>query len=126
MSRLEWQFFKVKQAQKYCIKCKCEPTSRKILNMKLSRLSPSNVCCNSRIQPTQDTQTSGKKFCTSSTGVCPVTSQSVYHMYFTTNLKKNTSIFIQATLIDSPPHHSPQLFYNHLQSIQFHLLCNAT
>jgi hypothetical protein len=33
--------------------------------------------------------------------------KSVSHLYFSTTLKKVTSIFIQSTLIDSPPHYSP-------------------
>jgi len=52
--------------------------------------------------------------------------KSVCHLHFIINLKKNTSIFIQATLIDSPTHYSSQLSCNHCQSVQIQLLCNVT
>jgi hypothetical protein len=100
--------FQSKQAQEYCIKCKCEPASWKILDLKLSHWSPLN-----EILYLQHWRLfSDKSVCLS--------------LYFTTNLKKNTSIFTQATLIDSPPHYSPQLFYDHFQSIQFQFSCNVT
>jgi hypothetical protein len=60
--RPEWQFLEVKQAQEYCIKCKCEPTSRKILNAQLSHLSPSKVRCNSRIHPLKTRYLPGRNF----------------------------------------------------------------
>jgi hypothetical protein len=50
---------------------------KKNIKYETCSLSPSNVCCYSRIQSTQDTSPFRTKFCTSSNSLCPVTSQSV-------------------------------------------------
>jgi hypothetical protein len=121
------KFFRVKKALEYCIKCKCKPISRKMLNNKLVRLSPSNVHCYSRIQSTQDTLPFRSKFCISSNSVCPVTSQSVTCISQQISKRLRVFLYNRLSLIHHliTVHNSSTVIYNLFSVNHYAMECNV-